>query len=156
VGASVIFSVALSVSVTVSVSVKDTVSDSGERCSLPSNVSLSTPLLIPGIVERKIFSYPPFVYITKIIFQSSDKENLDALCSQYSEQIRKIFGQRILGPEYPPIYRVKGMYQKQFILKLEKNISYSQAKKAIMQLNEEILSKQEFKKARVIVDVDPL
>ncbi len=108
------------------------------------------------IVERKIFSYPPFVYITKIIFQSSDKENLDTLCSQYSEQIRKIFGQRILGPEYPPIYRVKGMYQKQFILKLEKNISYSQAKKAIMQLNEEILSKQEFKKARVIVDVDPL
>lgn len=108
------------------------------------------------IVERKIFSYPPFVYITKIIFQSSDKENLDTLCSQYSEQIRKIFGQRILGPEYPPIYRIKGMYQKQFILKLEKNISYSQAKKAIMQLNEEILSKQEFKKARVIVDVDPL
>ena len=41
-------------------------------------------------------------------------------------------------------------------LKLEKNISYSQAKKAIMRLNEEILSKQEFKKARVIVDVDPL
>lgn len=108
------------------------------------------------IVERKIFSYPPFVYITKIIFQSSDKENLDTLCSQYSEQIRKVFGQRILGPEYPPIYRVKGMYQKQFILKLEKNISYSQAKKAIMQLNEKILSKQEFKKARVIVDVDPL
>ncbi len=108
------------------------------------------------IVERKIFSYPPFVYITKITFQSSDKENLDTLCSQYSEQIKKIFGQRILGPEYPPMYRIKGMYQKQFILKLEKTISYSQAKKAIMQLNEEFLSKQEFKKARVIVDVDPL
>lgn len=108
------------------------------------------------IVERKIFSYPPFVYITKITFQSTDKENLDTLCSQYSEQIKKIFGQRILGPEYPPMYRIKGMYQKQFILKLEKTISYSQAKKAIMQLNEEFLSKQEFKKARVIVDVDPL
>ena len=108
------------------------------------------------IVERKIFSYPPFVYITKITFQSSDKENLDTLCSQYSEQIKKIFGQRILGPEYPPMYRIKGMYQKQFILKLEKTISYSQAKKAIMQLNEEFLSKQEFKKTRVIVDVDPL
>jgi hypothetical protein len=46
------------------------------------------------------------------------------------------------------------MYQKQFILKLEKTVSYSQAKKLIMQLNEEILSKREYKQARVIVDVD--
>ncbi len=108
------------------------------------------------IIERKVFSYPPFVYLTKILFQSKDKEILDTLCGEYSQEIRKIFGQRILGPEYPPIYRIKGMFQKQFILKLEKNISYSQAKKLIMQLNEEILSKREYKQARVIVDVDPL
>ncbi len=107
------------------------------------------------IVERKIFSYPPFVYLTKILFQSKEKEILDSLCCEYAEEIRKIFGQRILGPEYPPIYRIKGMFQKQFILKLEKNVSYSQAKKLIMQLNEEILSKREYKQARVIVDVDP-
>lgn len=108
------------------------------------------------IVERKLFSYPPFVYLTKIIFQSTDKELLDEVCLQYSEKIRRIFGQRILGPEYPPLYRIKGKYQKQFILKLEKNISYTQAKKAIMQLNEEILSKSEFKKIKLIMDVDPL
>lgn len=107
------------------------------------------------IVERKLFSYPPFVYLTKILFQSKDKEILDTLCQEYSNEIRKIFGQRILGPEYPPIYRIKGMYQKQFILKLEKNVSYTQAKKLIMQLNEEILSKREYKQTRVIVDVDP-
>lgn len=106
------------------------------------------------IVERKLFSYPPFVYLTKILFQSKDKEVLDSLCQEYSNEIRKIFAQRILGPEYPPIYRVKGMYQKQFILKLEKTISYTQAKKMIMQLNEEILSKREYKQVRVIVDVD--
>mgnify|MGYP003442749618 FL=1 len=76
------------------------------------------------------------------------------MCQEYSNEIRKIFAQRILGPEYPPIYRVKGMYQKQFILKLEKTISYTQAKKLIMQLNEEILSKKEYKQVRVIVDVD--
>jgi primosomal protein N' (replication factor Y) len=106
------------------------------------------------IVERKLFSYPPFVYLTKILFQSKDKDVLDSLCQEYSNEIRKIFAQRILGPEYPPIYRVKGMYQKQFILKLEKTISYTQAKKMIMQLNEEILSKREYKQVRVIVDVD--
>lgn len=106
------------------------------------------------IVERKLFSYPPFVYLTKILFQSKDKDVLDCLCQEYSNEIRKIFAQRILGPEYPPIYRVKGMYQKQFILKLEKTISYTQAKKMIMQLNEEILSKREYKQVRVIVDVD--
>lgn len=106
------------------------------------------------IVERKLFSYPPFVYLTKILFQSKDKDVLDCLCQEYSNEIRKIFAQRILGPEYPPIYRVKGMYQKQFILKLEKTISYTQAKKLIMQLNEEILSKREYKQVRVIVDVD--
>jgi primosomal protein N' (replication factor Y) len=108
------------------------------------------------IVERKIFSYPPFVYLTKILFQSLEKDLLDEVCEEYSQKIRQIFGQRILGPEYPPIFRIKGRYQKQFILKLEKNISYSQAKKAIMQLNEEILSKQEYKKIRIIMDVDPI
>lgn len=106
------------------------------------------------IVERKLFSYPPFVYLTKILFQAKEKEVLDALCSEYAERIRQIFSQRILGPEYPPIFRIKAMYQKQFILKLEKTVSYSQAKKLIMQLNEEILSKREYKQARVIVDVD--
>ncbi len=107
------------------------------------------------IVERKIFSYPPFVYLTKILFQSKDKEILDSLCAEYANEIRKIFAQRILGPEYPPIFKVKGMFQKQFILKLEKTISYSQAKKMIMQLNEEILSKKEYKNVRAIIDVDP-
>lgn len=106
------------------------------------------------IIERKLFSYPPFVYLTKILFQSKDKEVLDALCREYSIEIRKIFSQRILGPEYPPIYRVKGMYQKQFILKLEKTASYAQSKKLIMQLNEEFLSKREYKQVRVVVDVD--
>ncbi len=106
------------------------------------------------IIERKLFSYPPFVYLTKILFQSKDKEVLDALCGEYSIEIRKIFSQRILGPEYPPIYRVKGMYQKQFILKLEKTASYAQSKKLIMQLNEEFLSKREYKQVRVVVDVD--
>jgi primosomal protein N' (replication factor Y) len=107
------------------------------------------------IVERKLFHYPPFYRLVKISLQSKNSKDLDDFAKLYSEKIRMIFGGRILGPEYPPISKIRNLYIKNIILKLERTASYEKAKKEIMQLNEEILATHPSKQFRIITDIDP-
>lgn len=107
------------------------------------------------IVERKLFHYPPFYRLVKISLQSKSSKDLDDFAKLYSEKIRMIFGGRILGPEYPPISKIRNLYIKNIILKLERTASYEKAKKEIMQLNEEILATHPSKQFRIITDIDP-
>ena len=90
-----------------------------------------------------------------LLEQSKNSKDLDDFAKLYSEKIRMIFGERILGPEYPPISRIRNLYIKNIILKLERTASYEKAKKEIMQLNEEILATHPNKQFRIITDIDP-
>lgn len=107
------------------------------------------------IVERKLFRYPPFYRLIRISLQSKTTNELNEFADIYAQKIKVIFGGRILGPEYPPISKIRNLYIKNILLKLEKNVSYAKAKEEIMRLNEEILASYPSKQFKIIVDVDP-
>ncbi len=107
------------------------------------------------IVERKLFHYPPFYRLVRISLQSKNSKELDDFASLYTEKIKAIFGGRILGPEYPPISKIRNLYIKNIILKLERTASYEKAKEEILRLNEEILASHTSKQFRIITDIDP-
>lgn len=107
------------------------------------------------IVERKLFRYPPFYHLVRISLQCALKETLDEFAENYSQRLRAIFGGRILGPEYPPIAKVRNLYRKELMLKLEREVSYAKAKQEILRLNEEITASYPKKQVRIIVDIDP-
>ena len=106
------------------------------------------------ILERKVFKYPPYYRLIKISLRHREKEIVETSSNEFSIEIRKIFGGRILGPEYPLIPRIKNYYTKEFWLKIEREASIKKAKEEIKILTEKFQSSH--KQLRIVIDVDPI
>ena len=80
---------------------------------------------------------------------------LDQVTGQVAAELRKLFGDAVLGPENPMVSRVQLWYIKSIILKLEPNKELARSKRQIA----EILSWAEklpgASSLRISIDVDP-
>ena len=106
--------------------------------------------------ERKQFKYPPFYRMIKITLKHRDKYALNKGAQFFGRDLKKIFGKRVLGPQEPLINRVKNLYMKQVLLKLEKEIDLIYAKDLLIESVEVFHDREEGKSIRVVVDVDPM
>ena len=107
------------------------------------------------IAERKAFKYPPYYKLIYIIMKHPEAKVLDQAAAELSFQLRQLLGNRIVGPEYPMVSRVRNLYIKQIMIRLERGIPLPSVKKQIMTLIEETLHKKEYGRLRILPDVDP-
>ena len=70
--------------------------------------------------------------------------------------MRKSFGNRVLGPEYPLVSKKKNYYYKDILLKIEQTLSMKEAKKIIYDFINQFRLNNQFKSVRIIIDVDPV
>lgn len=108
------------------------------------------------IAERRDFKYPPFYRMIRITLRHKNLEDLDRIARESAEALRSRFGNRLLGPEYPAVSRIKLMYLKQMWLKLEREISVTAAKRQMQQMLESVKARDKNKTVQIIVDVDPM
>lgn len=108
------------------------------------------------IAERQQFKYPPFYRLVSIIFRHREKADLDRISDELAAELRSRFGLRILGPEYPVINRIKGLYIKQLWLKFEREASVVNAKRQMQEIIDKVKSRSGNKTIQIAVDVDPL
>lgn len=108
------------------------------------------------IAERKYFKYPPFYRLIRITLKHRELTELDRIASECAEALRSRFGNRVLGPEYPAVNRIKLMYMKQMWIKLEREISVTSAKRQMQQMLDSVKAGDKNKMVQIIVDVDPM
>ena len=108
------------------------------------------------IADRLRFHYPPHYRLIQLTLQHTEQPLLNIASGQLADYLRKAFGKRILGPEYPPLSRIRNQYHKNILLKLEKNIDLKQAKKLLMDAIQLFESIQKYKTVRIVIDVDPV
>ena len=108
------------------------------------------------IAERKEFNYPPFYRLIRITLKHRDATELDRIAHESAVALRSRFGNRLLGPEYPAVSRIKLMYMKQMWLKLEREISVTSAKRQMQQMLEGVKARDKNKMVQIVVDVDPM
>ncbi|QZT36509.1 primosomal protein N' [Halosquirtibacter xylanolyticus] len=108
------------------------------------------------IKDREMFHYPPFYRMVSIMVKHKYQNIVDTFANQLAYVLRQQFGDRVLGPEYPLLSRVQNSYQKQIILKYERDYSISAAKKLIEKIISHVLSHSSNKNVSIIIDVDPL
>ncbi|PCH93744.1 MAG: primosomal protein N' [Bacteroidetes bacterium] len=106
--------------------------------------------------QRIQFRYPPFYRIIDITLRHRDAAKLDQGAATLATQLREHFGDRLLGPEYPHIARLRNMYNKVMLLKIETSASIIKAKAQLASEIETFKLSKIGKSTRVIVDVDPL
>ncbi len=108
------------------------------------------------LAQRREFGYPPFTRLIYIYLKHRDEAVLDTLSQQYATLVRKVFGNRVLGPDNPPVARIQSMYIRKIMLKVEVEASMSKVKEILRQLYERSLADDRFKQLTIYYDVDPM
>ena len=108
------------------------------------------------IAERKEYMYPPFCRIIKLTIKHKKKDLLETGSEIFGRELRKTFGERVLGPDDPLINRIQLYFIKEIIVKIENGKSVPKAKEYIKQLIEYIKTNDRFKSLIISPDVDPM
>jgi primosomal protein N' (replication factor Y) len=104
--------------------------------------------------ERSLFNYPPYCRLIYVYMKHRDERVLDSLSRDYANLLLKIFGQRILGPDTPPIAKVQMMYIRKIIIKIELTASMAEARKRLREIQKYITTLPQYKSALIYYDVD--
>ena len=107
------------------------------------------------LAEREAFFYPPFCRLIAVIFRHRDKKLLNRAGEAFGRQAREVFGRRLLGPEPPPVDRIRGQFLIRFMLKIERQRSVASAKRSLQALFDRLHADSEFRSVERTVDVDP-
>jgi primosomal protein N' (replication factor Y) len=113
-------------------------------------------LYLTEIEERKSFKYPPFYRIIQLDIKHRDAEKLYHQAEYLAVELRKHFGDRVIGPEYPLISRIRNFYIKSIMLKFERDsISIVKVKAVIRDVIQEFQTTKLSKGCIVQPNVDP-
>ncbi|MCD7973664.1 MAG: primosomal protein N' [Candidatus Azobacteroides sp.] len=108
------------------------------------------------IAERKAFHYPPFTRLINIFIKHKDQKITEQAAQQLAGNLRKILGDRVLGPDKPIIERIQTLYIQKIVVKTEVTASTEKAKEILSSQRLEILKMPEFKSTYIYFDVDPM
>jgi primosomal protein N' (replication factor Y) len=111
---------------------------------------------INQISERELFNYPPFSRIISITLKHRNDTQLNFFSDEFVFYLKKSFGNRVLGPEYPAISKIRNYYLKNILLKIETGKSLEKAKQIIQFVEENLRNQKRLNGCLIIIDVDPL
>ncbi len=107
------------------------------------------------LTQRRKFKYPPFHRLILLKVKHRDPELVNRAASDLAKRLCRIFGKRVLGPEYPAVARIMNQYLKHILIKVEVESSVVAAKIKLIEILGTFYQKQEFHPVRVLIDVDP-
>ena len=105
--------------------------------------------------ERKTFNYPPFCRLVRINLKHKDKALLNHYSDILGNDLKAIFGKRVLGPEFPLIAQVQLWYIKTILIKIEREKPPAKAKQLIIEAIERLEKEQGASSLKIAIDVDP-
>lgn len=108
------------------------------------------------LIERRNFFYPPFFKMIVLTLKHKDEQVLSMGANTLAFEMRNVFKERVLGPEFALIKRVNNYFQKQIILKVEREAPNQKVKDKLQELIDVFFIDSTHKSIRVVIDVDPL
>ncbi len=108
------------------------------------------------IDHRKNFNYPPFHRLIELTVTDKDIHKVNAFAEEFGGELKKAFGSRVLGPEFPLIQRIKNIYRKSLVIKIAKEESATKTKEKIHSVIIDLQKNPAFKYVKIQTDVDPV
>ena len=106
--------------------------------------------------ERMLFHYPPFYRLVYIYIKHRDVRVLEEFSEIFGKQMREIFDYRVLGPDLPPIARIKQLYIRKIVLKVENSLSQYKVNDVLQNLQQAYCSMPRYRSIVMFYDIDPL
>ena len=108
------------------------------------------------LAERQMFHYPPYYRLVYVYLKNRNETLLDLMAQTMGTKLRAVFGNRVLGPDKPPVARVQTLFIRKIVLKIETNAPMARARELLVQVQKEMLMEDRFKSLIVYYDVDPM
>lgn len=108
------------------------------------------------LAERQMFHYPPYYRLVYVYLKNRNEASLDLMAQTMASKLRAIFGNRVLGPDKPPVARVQTLFIRKIVLKIEMNGPMARARELLLRVQREMLSEDRFKSLIVYYDADPM
>lgn len=104
--------------------------------------------------DRHTYKYPPIFRMIKITLKHKDYQKVNIGADWYAKSLRTVFDKHVLGPEFPPVARIRNQFLKHILVKIPQKQSLTKTKEAIIKINNSFLSVKDFRAVRVILNVD--
>ncbi len=104
--------------------------------------------------ERYAYKYPPIFRLIKITLKHKDYNKVSMGADWFAKSLRQTFKNNVLGPEFPPVSRIRNQYLINILVKIPPQQSLAKTKKVIHKIENSFMSVKDFRPIRVIVNVD--
>lgn len=104
--------------------------------------------------ERYTYKYPPFYRTIKITIKDRKEVKMDKASKWIAQALRIKMDQSVLGPQIPPVARIRNLYLSNVLLKLPKKGSLSYYKNYIATVLQKFYAIKEFSSVKITIDVD--
>ncbi len=106
--------------------------------------------------ERMLFHYPPFYRLIYIYMKHRDVRVLEEFSELVGRRMREIFDNRILGPDLPPVAKVKQLYIRKIVLKVENGLSQYKVNEVLRNIQQAYCEQPRYRSIVMYYDIDPL
>ena len=108
------------------------------------------------LAERQAFGFPPFMKIINIYLKHRDLATVIECSVKFAGALRNIFGNRVHGPLEPDVARVKSLFIRKIMLKVENGVSMKQVKELLREQYVLLSASPLMRGLSVYYDVDPV
>jgi primosomal protein N' (replication factor Y) len=112
-------------------------------------------LYFDQLAERQMFRYPPFYRLIFVYLKHRKESVLDLASETMAQHLRTGLGDRVLGPDKPPVARIQTLYIKKMIVKVEQTASMAKVRDYLLSVQRAIVEDGRFRSLIVYYDVDP-
>ena len=106
------------------------------------------------LYERQIYKYPPYFKLVKLTLKHRDFDKLKQGSMWLYQVMQQNLPMPVLGPEEPPISRIRNEYIRTIMVKIPMNISVGNTKKTIQKMLNSFEAVPSYRSIRVILNVD--
>lgn len=106
------------------------------------------------LYERQIYKYPPYFKLIKLTLKHRDFDKLKEGSMWLYQVMQQNFTIPVLGPEEPPISRIRNEYIRTIMIKIPTNQSLQGTKKTILKILNSFDVVSQYRAIKVAVNVD--
>ena len=108
------------------------------------------------MMEREKFGYPPYSRLIEMKLRHKDDKALEDASMVFAEKLRANLGSMVYGPHVPFITRIRNLYYREILIKIDRKISPSEIKKIIFLNIKDFFADRSNQPVQIIPDVDPV
>ena len=112
-------------------------------------------LYFDQLAERQLFRYPPYYRLIYVYLKHRKEDVLNVAADTMAQHLRTGLGDRVLGPDKPPIARIQTLYIKKMIVKVEQTASMAKVRDYLLSVQRAIIEDERFRSLIVYYDVEP-